>query len=77
MRGFLIHGRWALLLVAAPTMNPLGAATITSSLRALADRLPPARTPEERALLRRYEADAESPPAAAAHPGHWVRKLPQ
>ncbi|HEX2657813.1 MAG TPA: hypothetical protein VHU40_06060 [Polyangia bacterium] len=76
VRGFLIHGRWALLLVAAPTMTAVGAATIASSLRALADRLPPARTAEERALLKRYEAEPDAP-LAPAHPAHWVRKLPQ
>jgi len=77
VRGFLIHGRWALLLVAAPTMNPSGAATIASSLRALADRLPPARTPEERALLKRYEAEPDAPAGAAVPQTRWVRKLPQ
>jgi len=77
VRGFLIHDRWALLLVAAASLNPGGAATITSSLRALADRLPPARTPEERALLKRYEAEPDSLEANVEPPVPAMRKLPQ
>lgn len=76
VRGFLIHGRWALLLVAAASMNPGGAATITSSLRALSAMLPPARTPEERAMLKRYD-EPEAPPPPAEPPAHAGRKLPQ
>lgn len=41
--GYLIHERWALLLVAPPALAPGGAAAIASSLRALAARLPPGK----------------------------------
>ena len=74
--GFLIHGRWALLLVAAATVNPGGPAAIASSLRALAAMLPPGRTPEERELLRKYDPEADVPPDASGRPVWWVRKLP-
>jgi hypothetical protein len=43
--GFLIHGRWALLLIAPPALPASAAAAIASSVRALADKLPPARPP--------------------------------
>jgi hypothetical protein len=45
--GFLIHGRWALLLIAPPALSSSAAAAITSSIRALAAMLPPARPPAE------------------------------
>ncbi|MES1171771.1 MAG: hypothetical protein ABUL77_00915 [Bacteroidota bacterium] len=75
--GFLIHGRWALLLVAPPALVSSGAAAIASSLRALADKLPPARTAAEWAVIARYEDEPAPPPSATAGPVWWVRKLPQ
>ena len=72
--GFLIHGRWALLLVAPPELVSSGAAAIASSLRALADKLPPARTAAEWAVIGRHE---EEPAAATGEPVWWVRKPPQ
>jgi hypothetical protein len=43
LHGFLIHDRWALLLVAPPALRIQGAAAVASSVKALADRLPPGR----------------------------------
>lgn len=75
LHGFLIHGRWALLLVAPPALPGEGVAAITSSLTALAAMLPPARTAEERAATAPYEGDAPSP--GGPPPSWWARKLPQ
>jgi hypothetical protein len=75
--GFLIHGRWALLLVAPPALVSGGASAIASSLKALADRLPPARTAAEWEAIARYEGAPASPTADAGDPVWWVRKLPQ
>jgi hypothetical protein len=68
--GFLIHGRWALLVVVPPALRATAAAVIVSSVRALADKLPPAqrRDPGEQ---RRMAA-----PAAAGGLLWWVRKAP-
>jgi hypothetical protein len=70
--GFLIHGRWALLLVAPPALSPHAAAAISSSVRALAARLPPARP-------RVLDDGAEPPPRPPAAGGllWWVRKARQ
>jgi len=75
--GFLIHDRWALLVVAPPALVSGGAAAIASSLRALADKLPPARTAAEREAIARHDAapDTRHPPAAG--PVWWIRKPPQ
>jgi hypothetical protein len=72
--GFLIHDRWALLLVAPPSLPSQGAGAIASSLKALAARLPPAK--------ERQDATPPREPAAAAAPGSggllwWVRKARQ
>lgn len=75
--GFLIHGRWALLLVAPPALPSRGAAAIASSLRALAAKLPPAKSPSERDTIAKYESEAASPRATVGGPVWWVRKLPQ
>jgi hypothetical protein len=66
--GFLIHGRWALLVVVPPSLASGAAAVIASSVRALADRLPPARPAEG--------AYQEVPPRVAPAGGllWWVRK---
>ena len=74
--GFLIHGRWALLLVVPPALHPGGAAAIASSLKALADKLPPARTAAEWEAVKQYEGDESTQPQDGA-PLWWVRKLPQ
>ena len=77
--GFLIHGRWLLLLVVPASLPGDGAAAIASSLRLLADQLPPARTDRERREAERYDGDTSSAAAAGASggPAWWVRKLPQ
>ena len=75
--GFLIHGRWGLLLVVPSSLPGDGAAAIASSLRALADKLPPARTPQQRLEAARYDGDTASGAGASAGPAWWVRKLPQ
>jgi len=75
--GFLIHGRWGLLLVVPSSLPGDGAAAIASSLRALAAKLPPAQTNEERSAVSRYQDDAGSAPGAAGGPAWWVRKRPQ
>ena len=79
LNGFLIHGRWALLVVAPPTLPSSGAAAIVSSLRALAAALPPEKSLAERDAESRY-AGAPSPspaPTTASGAAWWVRKLPQ
>jgi len=75
LHGFLIHGRWALLMVAPPALPGAGVPAIASSLTALAAMLPPARTAEERAATAPYEGDA--PAREALRPSWWARKLPQ
>ena len=79
--GFLIHGRWILLLVAPPVLPAGGAVAIASSLRALAEKLPPAMTPDERrqVSLGSDPSDEASAPAdqALAGPIWWVRRRPE
>jgi hypothetical protein len=75
--GFLIHGRWVLLLVMPASLPGDGAAAIASSLRALAAQLPPAQTAQERADAARYDGDPTSSSAVTGAPTWWVRKLPQ
>jgi hypothetical protein len=72
--GFLIHRRWALLVVAPPSLDVSVAMAITSSVKALAADLPPSRKvdPER----------PEDPPQAPRPVGSggllwWVRKAPQ
>jgi hypothetical protein len=67
--GFLLHGRWALLVVAPPPLRAPGAAAIASSLKALAAKLPPAKDREKAALT--------GAPAAGEPLLWWVRKGPQ
>jgi hypothetical protein len=67
--GFLLHGRWALLVVAPPPLRAPGAAAIASSLKALAAKLPPARDREKAATART--------PAPEEPLLWWVRKGPQ
>jgi len=75
--GFLIHDRWALLLVAPPALPAAGAAAIASSLKALAARLPPGKTADERDAVKQYDAPPQPSAAAAGGPVWWVRKPPQ
>lgn len=75
--GFLIHGRWVLLLVVPSSLPGGGAAAIASSLRALAAKLPPARSEQERREALRYDGETASAAGASGGPAWWVRKLPQ
>lgn len=81
LRGYLIHRRWALLLVAPLALPSGGATAIASSLKALAAKLPPDRSALERDAVNKYDRQLE-PPAGAADgptggPVWWVRKPPQ
>lgn len=67
--GFLIHDRWALLVVAPPALHPTGAAAIASSLRALAAKLPPGRPPDPASVTAAGSGDPQLM--------WWVRKDPQ
>lgn len=78
LRGFMVHDRWALLLVVPAALPLEGAAAIASSLRALSDVLPGAMTPDEARqaeLARELEGPSHAPPATDA-PVWWVRKRP-
>jgi hypothetical protein len=68
--GFLIHRRWALLLVAPPVLPSAAAAVIASAVRALADRLPPGREPAD-------DVPVDRPPPSGGGLLWWVRKAPQ
>jgi hypothetical protein len=70
--GFLIHDRWALLVVVPPSPSPGGAAAIASSLRALAARLPPGKTRDQKGTAGAGPGSAGEPPVM-----WWVSKEPQ
>lgn len=77
VQGFLIHDRWALLLVADADLGD--AAIVLSSLKALADKLPPARGPsaEPTADDELGAGDLPAMLGADAAPLWWVRKARQ
>jgi hypothetical protein len=68
--GFLIHERWALLLVTPLALGPGAAPALSSGLRALADRLPPAKAPDP--VAERYRQPPPRPATGA--PLWWVRR---
>ena len=73
--GFLLHERWALLVVAPPSLHESVAAAITSSVKALAAQLPPAKKPDPlRPPVRLEESDR---PPGTGGLLWWVRKGPQ
>jgi hypothetical protein len=72
--GFLIHGRWALLLVAPPDLQSAGAAAIASSVRALAARLPPAK---DRVKTTDTVPDDRERTSTSGGLPWWVRRKPQ
>jgi hypothetical protein len=75
--GFLIHARWALLLVAPPALPSSAASAISSSVRALAARLPPARQGGQTPLAPDAgRSEGESPGAQVGGLLWWVRKAP-
>jgi hypothetical protein len=72
--GYLIHDRWALLIVAPPSLHASVAAAITSSVKALAAQLPPAKKVDPQ-MPRDPAEEPESPPAGGG-PLWWVRRGP-
>jgi len=71
--GFLIHDRWALLIVAPPSLEAGLAAAIASSVKALAAQLPPGKKPSEAITV----AESERAPTSEGGLLWWVRKAPQ
>lgn len=67
LQGFLIHDRWALLLITPPALIPDAALAISSAFKALAEKLPPA--------MKRVRTGSD--PAPASPPLWWVRKSRQ
>jgi hypothetical protein len=76
--GFLIHDRWALLLVAPAVLAVGGLAAISSGVKTLAERLPPAKKPDPNPVpvpeSDDLHGDLHDPrPAAIPPPVWWVR----
>jgi len=74
--GYLIHDRWALLIVAPPSLHASVAAAITSSVKALAAQLPPAEKVDP---AQPRDPAAEEEPRVPVGTGGllwWVRKGP-
>ena len=59
VHGFLIHDRWALLLVAPATLAVGAAAIVSSGVKALAEKLPPGKTAHESELAAAADAEGE------------------
>ena len=74
LQGFLVHGRWALLLVVSSGPSSNGAAAVASSLGALAARLPPGRTAFEISQIAAYEGEPAGAQVRPGAPVWWVRK---
>lgn len=83
LHGFLLHGRWVLLLVSPPVLAAGAPAVITSTLKALSAKLPPARPesgPGAAVVLDDDDdgfADGPSRVPASGAPLWWVRKARQ
>lgn len=80
--GFLLHERWALLVVAPPSLDDSVAAAITSSVKALAAQLPPAKKsdplrPPVQPAADDDDGDRSKSPAGTGNLLWWVRKGPQ
>jgi hypothetical protein len=74
VHGFLIHDRWALLLVAPASLAAGAAAIVSSGVKALAEKLPPGRKHEPNAPVEPDNGDLLEPrPGAIAPPLWWVR----
>lgn len=71
VHGTLIHDRWALVLVAPAVPRPGAAAIILSAVKALADKLPPAK-PAAPAAEVPWVGDVSL--TTASIPLWWVRK---
>jgi hypothetical protein len=74
--GYLLHERWALLIVAPPTLQTSVAAAITSSLKALAAQLPPAKKSDPEQPRDPAEEEPRLSPGSGALLW-WVRRGPQ
>ena len=61
LSGYLIHDRWALLLVTSHTWQPGAAAAVSSSVKLLSDKLPPAHRRDPLAVELQARFDAEAP----------------
>jgi hypothetical protein len=72
--GFLIHERWALLVVAPPQLDSGAVAALSSSLKALHEKLPPGKTPE---LDRDDVPYLDRERAGSGAPVWWVRNSRQ
>jgi hypothetical protein len=75
LSGYLIHDRWALLLVTSQTWQPGAAAAVSSSVKLLADKLPPAHKRDPVALELQARLDAEDAGLPAPGAMWWVRKV--
>ena len=75
LSGYLIHDRWALLLVTSHTWHTGAAAAVSSAVKLLGDKLPRAhrRDPVAAQFQARLDAEPGEPPAAGAL--WWVRKV--
>jgi hypothetical protein len=74
--GYLIHERWALLIVAPPSWHTSVAAAITSSVKALAAQLPPGKKPDPNLPPEPEDDEDSSPPTGTGGLLWWVRKGP-
>jgi hypothetical protein len=75
--GFLMRERWALLIVAPPSLEASVAAAIASSVRALSAQLPPAKKIDPQRPPVPETDDDRRPPGSAPGLLWWVRKGPQ
>jgi hypothetical protein len=78
LSGFLIHGRWALLVLAPPVPPAETAAAVASALHALAAQLPPAKDREDpRARTAGPPGESDAPPREVEALVWWAGKDPQ
>jgi hypothetical protein len=75
LSGYLIHDRWALLLVTSHTWQPGAAAAVSSSVKLLSDKLPPAHRRDPLAVELQARFDAEDQGQQAPGAMWWVRKV--
>ena len=73
--GYLIHGRWALLLVTSRSWEPGAVAAISSAIKLLSDKLPPAHKRDPLAQQLKARAEAEDAGLASAGTVWFVRKV--
>ena len=71
VRGFLLHERWLLLVVTPSVLGPGGATSLSSAIKALRDKLPPAQRHDRETAAMIALA---GPPPAASGQVWWVRK---